>query len=76
MAIYNGKCVYVVDLYDAQRPSEMYTIINIETGKIVLQLDILPTFQKGYLFNYKNGLLEDSVSKIKHLNRNEKGNMT
>ena len=75
MAINNGKCVYEVEFEVPERPSEMYTIIDIESGKIVLQQDILLSFSKAHLFNYKNDILEDSVSEIQDLNRKERGNM-
>ena len=75
MAIYNGKCIYEVQFFVPEVPSKMYTIVDVESGNIVLQRDVLPTFPKVYIINHENSIREDPVSKmITDFNRNEKGN--
>ena len=58
-------------------PSKMYTIIDVESGNIVLQRDVLPTLPTAYIINHENSIREDPVSEmLTYFNRNECGKIT
>ena len=53
MAIYNRKCAYEVTFFVPEVPAEMYTVVDAETGAILLQDNVLPTLPNLKTFNFE-----------------------